>query len=163
METGFARGGCQCGSLRYEMRVEPLIVHCCHCRTCQRETGSAFAVNAVVEASEVAILSGTVEPVATPSFSGRGTIMHRCPVCRVAVFTTYPGSGPGIHFVRVGTFDEPERFPPDIHIFTATKQPWVALPEGAASTPEFYDLGAVWTPRMRERFRAAQASVASAD
>ena len=121
-------GGCTCRLVRYRMSAPPLIVHCCHCRWCQRETGAAFALNAMIEADRVKLLEGDVEVVVTPSASGKGQRISRCPRCRVAVWSNYSGAGEAIHFVRVGTLDAPDRFPPDIHIFTASKQPWVILP-----------------------------------
>src|SRR6185369_581730 len=117
-------GGCDCGTIRYRMETEPLFVHCCHCRWCQRETGASFALNAMIEADRVTLLGGEPEIVDTPSASGKGQKIARCPKCRVAVWSNYAGAGPSVHFVRVGTLDEPDRLPPDIHIYTASKQPW---------------------------------------
>lgn len=139
-----AEGGCACRALRYRMTVRPLFVHCCHCRWCQRETGSAFALNAMIEAARVELLAGEPEVVDTPSESGRGQRIARCPSCRVALWSNYAGSGPKVRFVRVGTLDEPDRLPPDVHIFTASKLPWVVLPPGVPSFPEFYDREALW-------------------
>ena len=132
-------GGCTCRYVRYRMTSAPLFVHCCHCRWCQRETGSAFALNAMIEADRVQMLAGQVELVATPSSSGKGQKIARCPVCRVAVWSHYAGAGDAVCFVRVGTLDEPDRLPPDIHIFTSTKQPWVVLPPGVPAVAEYYD------------------------
>jgi hypothetical protein len=130
IESGF-EGGCTCTAVRYRMSRAPLFVHCCHCRWCQRETGTAFALNGLVEASEVSLLQGEVEIIDTPSNSGRGQRISRCPHCRVALWSNYSGAGEAIHFVRVGTLDNPDAFPPDIHIFTSSKQPWVNLEGGA--------------------------------
>ena len=124
-------GGCDCRTLRYRMTSGPMFVHCCHCRWCQRESGSAFALNALIEADRVQLLTGVPEMVDTPSASGRGQRIARCPSCRVAVWSHYAGAGDAASFVRVGTLDEPDRLPPDVHIFTSTRQPWVRLPEGA--------------------------------
>ena len=121
-------GGCTCRAVRYRMTSRPLFVNCCHCRWCQRETGTAFALNAMIEADRVHLLQGELEAVDTPSNSGKGQKISRCPSCRVAVWSNYAGAGDGVRFVRVGTLDEPDRMPPDIHIFTSTKQPWVQLP-----------------------------------
>lgn len=137
-------GGCTCRSVRYVMTSTPLVVHCCHCRWCQRETGSAFAHNALIEADRVLLQTGTPELVDTPSNSGKGQKIFRCPQCRVAVWSNYFGSGGAIRFVRVGTLDEPDRLPPDIHIFTSTKQPWVVLPADKPAVPEYYDLNKYW-------------------
>ena len=126
------------------MTSAPLFVHCCHCRWCQRESGSAFALNALIEADRVAILAGSVELVATPSSSGKGQRIARCPVCRVAVWSHYGDAGDAVCFVRVGTLDEPDRLPPDIHIFTSSKQPWVVLSPDAPAVPEYYDRARYW-------------------
>ncbi len=147
-------GGCTCRHVRYRMTTRPLIVHCCHCRWCQRETGASFALNAVIEADRVQLLSGEVEVIDTPSASGKGQKISRCPKCRVAVWSNYAGGGDAVRFVRVGTLDQPDRLPPDIHIFTASKQPWVVLPTGARAVPEYYDSAEVWSSESLAR-RAA--------
>jgi hypothetical protein len=131
-------GGCTCGAVRYRMTGPPMFVHCCHCRWCQRETGSAFALNALIEADRVALLRGSPETVDTPSASGKGQKIVRCPVCRIAVWSNYAGAGDAVRFVRVGTLDDPDRLPPDLHIFTRSKQPWVVLPPGMPAVPDYY-------------------------
>jgi hypothetical protein len=130
-----------------------MFVHCCHCRWCQRETGSAFVINAIIEADRVSLLAGTPEVVLTPSASGQGQKISRCPICRVALWSNYAGSGDSVCFVRVGTLLEPERLPPDIHIFTSSKQPWVVLPKDRPAVPEFYELEDHWPEDSLERRR----------
>jgi hypothetical protein len=147
-------GGCTCRAVRYRMMTRPMIVHCCHCTWCQRETGTAFAHNAMIEADRVELLSGEPEAVVTPSNSGKGQTIWRCPACRIAVWSNYAGGGPIVRFVRVGTTDRPALLPPDVHIFTASKQPWVVLPEGALAVAEYYDAKTVWSPESLAR-RAA--------
>ena len=144
-------GGCDCGAVRYRMTAAPLIVHCCHCRWCQRESGAAFALNAMIEADRVVDLSGTPELIDTPSASGKGQRVARCPQCRIAVWSNYAGAGPVIRFVKVGTLDQPDRLPPDIHIFIASKQPWVVLPPGVPAVPEYYDRKAYWSAESLAR------------
>ena len=139
-----AEGGCDCRLLRYRMETRPLFVHCCHCRWCQRESGASFALNAMIEADRVTVLAAEPELVDTPSASGYGQQFARCPKCRIAVWSNYAGAGPLVRFVRVGTLDEPDRLPPDIHIFTASKQPWVVIPPGAHAVPEYYDREKYW-------------------
>ena len=151
------QGGCTCRAVRYRLTSAPLFVHCCHCRWCQRETGSAFAINAMIEADRVELLDGTPEIVPTPSSSGKGQKIARCPRCRVALWSNYPGAGDAVRFVRAGTLDDPGALPPDIHIFTASKQPWVVLPPGAKSVPEFYDLPTTWSAESLERLRIMKA------
>ncbi|MGN6820917.1 MAG: GFA family protein [Sphingomonas sp.] len=148
-------GGCACGAVRYRLASAPMIVHCCHCTNCQTETGSAFVINAVIEAERVALLSGAPEPVMTPSESGKGQEIVRCPTCHVALWSHYAGSGRKSAFVRVGTLDDPARLPPDVHIYTRSKLPWVTLPPGVRSYEGFYARAdEVWTPEARSRWTA---------
>jgi len=147
-------GGCTCRSLRYRLTSAPMFVHCCHCRWCQRESGSAFALNALIEADRVQLLAGEVEVVDTPTLSGKGQKVSRCPRCHVAVWSNYAGAGDAVRFVRVGTLDEPDRCPPDIHIFTASRQPWVVLAPGTPAVAEYYRASEQWPQASLER-RAA--------
>ncbi|HUO19708.1 MAG TPA: GFA family protein [Steroidobacteraceae bacterium] len=148
------RGGCDCRAVRYAMRGAPLIVHCCHCRWCQRESGAAFALNALIESDRVVLLEGTPEVVMTPSASGKGQRIARCPVCRIALWSHYAGAGEALRFVRVGTLDDPDAFPPDIHIYTESKQPWVLIPAGARAVPQYYKSAEVWSEASLARRRA---------
>jgi hypothetical protein len=136
------------------MATTPLFVHCCHCRWCQRETGASFALNALIESDRVKLLQGAAVVVNTPSNSGRGQKFIRCPDCHVALWSHYAGAGDTVKFVRVGTLDEPDRLPPDIHIFTASKQPWIVLPPGMPAVPEYYDRNKHWPKASLERRRA---------
>ncbi len=131
-------GGCTCGDIRYRMESKPMIVHCCHCHWCQRETGASYALNAMIEADRVILLQGEPDRVLTPSNSGKGQTISRCPACRVAVWSNYAGPGDKVHFVRVGTLDAGHGLSPDMHVFTASKQPWVVLPEGQPAFEEYY-------------------------
>lgn len=160
-----AEGGCDCRAVRYRLESVPLFVHCCHCRWCQRGSGASFALNAMIESDRVTLLGKAPELVDTPTESGSGQGIARCPQCRVAVWSHYAGAGPLISFVRVGTLDQPDLLPPDIHIFTASKQPWVVLPADAPAVPQYYDRDALWPPaslsRMAEllpRIRAYRAA-----
>ena len=151
-------GGCACRFVRYGMTSKPLFVHCCHCTRCQRETGAAFALNAMIEADRVELLQGEVEVVNMPSLSGKGQQIARCPKCRVALWSNYAGAGDAVRFVRVGTLDEAGCFPPDIHIFTSTKLRWVVLPQGAQAVPEFYKISERWPKESLERRAALMAA-----
>ena len=144
-------GGCACGHVRYCMLTEPLVVHCCHCRWCQRESGAAFALNAMIEAERVIHLAAEPELIDTPSASGKGQKIARCPHCHVALWSNYAGAGPLLRFVRVGTLAEPDRLPPDIHIFTSSKQPWLDLAGSIPVVPEYYDREQVWSASSLER------------
>jgi len=161
--TGFdpfpLEGGCACRHVRYRMMTRPLFVHCCHCRWCQRETGSAFALNALIETDRVVVLGGDLDVVPTPSQSGKGQRIVRCSKCRVALWSHYAGGGEAIRFVRVGTLDAPEHVPPDIHIYTSSKQPWVALPANVPAMPEYYRRSAYWPKESLERRAALLASL----
>lgn len=154
-------GGCDCRAVRYRLTTAPLYVHCCHCRWCQRESGAAFALNAMIESERVESLGVAPELVDTPSESGARQRIARCPRCRIAVWSHYAGSGPVVAFVRVGTLDDPDRLPPDIHIFTDSKQPWVVLPPGQPAVPEYYDRKLHWPPASLERHRALMPQVAA--
>ena len=158
MEGSF-EGGCDCGQLRYRMTSRPMFVHCCHCRWCQRETGASFALNALIEADRVEHTAGEPEIVLTPSNSGKGQKIARCPACRIAIWSNY-GGGDAVAFVRVGTLDDPDRFPPDIHIFTASKQRWVVLPPGTPAVPEYYDRMQHWPAESLARRAALRAAAA---
>lgn len=147
-------GGCDCRRIRYRMEAAPLIVHCCHCRWCQRETGTAFALNAMIEAERVIDLNGEPEVIDTPSLSGRGQKIARCPDCRIAVWSNYAGAGPILRFVRVGTLDTPDALPPQIHIFTSSKQAWVVLPQDVSAVPEYYEVERYWSPESLARREA---------
>ena len=144
-------GGCTCRAVRYRMTGKPLFVHCCHCRWCQRETGASFALNAMIESDRVVLLSGAPEVVLTPSNSGKGQKIARCPQCRIALWSNYGGAGDVVRFVRVGTLDKPDRLPPDIHIFTSSKQPWVVLPRGTPAVKEYYDREKYWPKASLKR------------
>jgi hypothetical protein len=159
-EDSLLEGGCTCRAVRFRLASRPLVVHCCHCSWCQRDSGSAFAVNAMIEADRVSLLDGAPEKVVTPSASGKGQTIVRCPSCRTAVWSHYAGFGEGVCFVRVGTLDAPARLPPDIHIFTSTKQPWVVLPADARAVPEYYDSKLVWSAESLERRQALRARTA---
>jgi len=153
-------GGCTCGQVRYQVTSEPMIVHCCHCRGCQKNSGSAFALNALFEANRVALISGEVEDVTVPTPSGIGQVITRCSKCKVAVWSNYNMGGlrEHIRFIRVGTLDEPDQFPPDVHIYTCSKQPWVVLPKQDRRVDVFYEFKETWSPESMERLAKIKAS-----
>jgi hypothetical protein len=146
-------GGCTCGQVRYRMLTRPMFVNCCHCRWCQRETGSAFAINAMIESECVKLIRGQPEAINTPSESGQGQLIVRCPSCRVALWSHYGGRDK-VKFVRVGTLDNPDLLPLGIHIFTASKQPWVVLPPDMPAVQEYYELGDYWPAESLARRQA---------
>lgn len=148
-------GRCTCGTLRYEVAGTPMVVHCYHCSWCQRETGSAFVIKAIWESERLRVTAGDPDYVLTPSASGKGQEIARCPACRVALWSHYPGAGRRASFVRVGAMDAPHACPPDVHIYTSTKQPWVTLPNQVPAFPEFYPSSeGVWPDAGRARWKA---------
>ncbi len=145
-------GGCGCGSVRYRLASAPMFVHCCHCLDCQRQTGSAFVLNAIIETDRIELKSGRPEPVAMPTDSGRPHDIYRCPTCQTAVWSDY-GRRPALRFVRIGTLDDPTGLKPDVHIFTRSKQPWVALPADTPAFEVYYDMAKQWPAESLERRR----------
>jgi hypothetical protein len=146
-------GGCACGKMRYRLASRPMFVHCCHCRDCQRQTGSAFVINALIETDRVEELTGETKAVPVPTDSGRPHEIHRCPFCETAVWSHY-GGRQALSFVRVGTLDEPGALPPDVHIYTRSKLPWIALPAGVPAFPDYYDSKKLWPAESLERRKA---------
>jgi hypothetical protein len=146
-------GGCACGAVRYRLGSAPMFVHCCHCRDCQRQTGSAFVINALIETDRISLLSGEPVPVAVPTDSGRPHEIYRCPACQTALWSDY-GGRPALRFVRVGTLDDPAALSPDVHIYTRSKLPWVHLPEGVPAFDAYYDMNHLWPAASFERRRA---------
>ncbi len=147
-------GGCDCRRVRYRMRTRPLFVHCCHCRWCQRESGASFALNALIEADRVLLLGAAPQLIDTPSQSGKGQRIARCPTCQIALWSHYAGAGPCLNFLRVGTLDAPDSLAPDIHIFTSSKQPWIELAPGVPAVADYYDRVGYWARECLDRRRA---------
>jgi hypothetical protein len=156
-------GGCACNHIRYTVTTAPLIIHCCHCHRCQRESGSAFVINYLVESSNVVLSDGSGQPVdvVTASDSGRGQLISRCPKCHVAVWSSYGGGGPFCRFVRVGTMDAKSKsgIIPDVHIYTQSKVDWVKLPDDAPAHDEFYNVAETWSEETQKRWGALKPQV----
>ena len=150
-------GGCFCGRVRYRLTSAPMFVHCCHCLDCQRQTGSAFVLNALIEADRLQTLSGEPQPVEVATDSGRPHDVYRCPKCRVAVWSDYGRRG--VRLVRLGTLDDPAALKPDVHIYVRSKLPWVRLPDDVPAFEAYYDTKSLWPPESlarREVLRAAR-------
>ncbi|HET7881989.1 MAG TPA: GFA family protein [Acetobacteraceae bacterium] len=147
-------GGCACGRLRYRMAAKPMFVHCCHCKDCQRQTGTAFVLNALIEVDRVTLLSGEPRPYAMPTDSGKPHTVYRCPDCGTAAWSEYGGLT-RLRFVRVGTLDDPTTLPPDVHIYTRSKLPWITLPPGVPAFEAYYSSREVWPTESLERRRVA--------
>jgi hypothetical protein len=147
-------GGCSCGEVRYRLASEPLFTHCCHCLNCQRQTGSAFVINLLIEADRLELLAGEPKPVGVPRDDGSTQRIFRCPTCQIAVFSEY--TRPDVRFVRGGTLDDPTVVSPDVHIYTRSKLDWVALPESVPAFDVYYDKDVLWPPASLERFAALE-------
>ena len=151
--TSVAReGGCACGAVRYRLTSDPLFTHCCHCLNCQRQTGSAFVINLLIEADRVELLAGAPQAVDVPRDDGSTQRISRCPTCQVAVYSDY--GRPEVLFVRAGTLDQPGSVTPDVHIFTRSKLSWVTLPESVPAFEVYYDRKALWPAASLERIDA---------
>lgn len=144
-------GACTCGQVRFQLTQNPLFIHCCHCTWCQRESGSAFALNALIETAHVQLLEGEPEAVMVPSNSGKGQKVWRCPSCNTALWSHYSGAGDALAFVRVGSLNQAQRFRPDVHIFTESKLPWVLLPDGTPAVAQYYRASELWPAASLER------------
>ena len=157
------QGGCDCEHVRYTIVAAPFIVHCCHCKLCQRQTGSAFVINALFEAASVELIHGEIAEITSETPTGQGQTIARCPKCKVAIWSNYfmGGIKKGIRFIRVGTLDDPNRHPPDVHIFTTTKQRWVEFPSGAHVEDIFYDYETTWSPENLKRREELLARIAT--
>jgi len=149
-------GGCACGAVRYRLASEPLFVHCCHCLNCQRQTGSAFVVNVLIEADRVELLEGEPEPVAVPRSGGKKQKIWRCAACQTALYSEY--TSPRVRFVRAGTLDDPSSVAPDVHIFTRSKLPWLTLPESVPAFNVYYDTEKLWPEESLARLEALRQS-----
>jgi hypothetical protein len=145
-------GGCSCGEVRYRLASAPMFVHCCHCLNCQRQTGSAFVINLLIEADRVELLQGEPHAIEVPRDDGSLQTIHRCPACEVALYSNY--TLPAVAFVRAGTLDDPAQVAPDVHIFTRSKLPWVALPPGVPAVEVYYDRHELWPPESLARLDA---------
>jgi hypothetical protein len=148
-------GGCACGAVRYRLTSDPLFTHCCHCLNCQRQTGSAFVINLLIEADRMELLAGDPQPVDVPRDDGSMQRIFRCPTCQVAVFSEYGRAE--VRFVRGGTLDDPSRVEPDVHIYTRSKVPWIRLPDSAPAFEVYYDMKALWPAASLERLEALRA------
>lgn len=147
-------GGCSCGAVRYRLTSRPMFTNCCHCLDCQKQTGGAFAINAMIETSRIEMLAGEPVVIDMPSPSGRGHEIHRCEKCEVALWSNY-GRRTWMRFVRVATLDEPHAIKPDAHIFTRSRVPWVKLPDDTPAFEIYYDTPKQWSPESLARLAAA--------
>jgi hypothetical protein len=147
-------GGCACGAIRYKLTNTPMIVHACHCKDCQRLSGSAFALNLWIERKFVEP-SGEA-PVAfsvSPGSSGKPHDVLCCPKCGTGLWNKYHATPGDTVLLRAGTLDDPAAISPDVHVFTRSKAPWLELPRNAKVFDAFYKIDEVWPPESLERWR----------
>ena len=147
-------GGCACGEVRYRFTGEPIMVHNCHCRLCQRQTGSTSVVNVFTESENVELLSGELTRHAVPGGSGNLHTIFRCKTCGTAMWSQYPRLGSLMTGFRAGTLDDAGSVTPDVAIFTDFRMPWMTLPEGIPAFGEYYDFREVLSPESQQRLMA---------
>lgn len=148
-------GQCTCGNVQFELTKKPLFVHCCHCSWCQRESGTAFALNALIESDSVKLISGDIEQTHLTTNSGYGQILNRCSECKVVLWSYYGGAKEQVSFVRVGTLVNPNHCPPDIHIYTSSKLDWVKLDDRVPVMEEYYQRSKYWPEESVLRYKKA--------
>jgi hypothetical protein len=146
-------GRCACSSIRYQLLAQPMFVHCCHCEDCQRLTGSAFVLNAIIETQAIKLLRGKPVAVSVPRENGPHDI-YRCPKCQTALLSDY-GHKPNVRFVRIGTLDKPGTLKPDVHIFTRSKVKWLKLPKRTPAFRDYYETSKLWPKASFKRLNAA--------
>ncbi len=127
-------GGCVCGAIRFVCEGEPLLVAHCHCRDCQKSSGAAFATVVVVPRAGFRLLKGKPAGYVYRGDSGQNLTRQFCAQCGAPLFTEVE-SMPDAWIVRAVAFDEPSRFVPQMHIYTASAQPWGVISEGLPSYP----------------------------
>jgi len=152
---GALKGQCSCGEVQFEMTEKPLFVHACHCTNCQRQSGSAHALNGMIEAKYINLLSGQPEGAEVATGSGQGQTIYRCPTCKIGLWSVYAAASDKFFFVRIGTLEDPGSYPPDINIFTKSKQPWVPLMPDIPATEGYYDAKELWSQEALARMKAA--------
>tara|TARA_X000000368_G_scaffold80810_1_gene60617 strand:+ start:1006 stop:1467 length:462 start_codon:yes stop_codon:yes gene_type:complete len=147
-------GSCSCEKCEFEILNKPLIVHGCHCKNCQQQSGSSHSQNAMIEKSNVKLLSGQIEPILVPTGSGQGQTVCRCKDCKIALWSIYNIVGPDFYYIRVGTLEKPELFPPDVHIFLISKVSWFQIPKGVLGFDKMYDRKQIWHQSALNRMHA---------
>jgi hypothetical protein len=151
-EIAQREGGCACGAVRYRLASAPMFIHCCHCLNCQRQTGSAFVINLLIEADRLETLAEPAQPIDVPRDDGSVQRIFRCPHCQVAVFSQY--GWPEVYFVRGGTLDDPRDLAPDVHIYLRSKVRWVSIPSDVPAFDAYYDTRKLWPADSWQRLEA---------
>lgn len=151
-------GGCECGAVRYRLTSEPMTVNCCHCLDCQTISGSAFALNAMIETDRIEVIVGKPKAFDLHREGSGKTTSWRCPTCLSLLWADHPMMGDAFRFVRVGTLDDAASLPPDAHYFVVRKHPWITIPEGVPAFDRLPGKGeGGWGPEAQQRFDAALA------
>ena len=152
------KGSCTCKKCGYQLLRKPLVVHSCHCRNCQGQSGSSHSQNAMIESIFVRHIFGEIKPFLVPTGSKKGQIIYRCQTCMTALWSVYNIIGPKFYYIRVGTLEDPNLCPPDVHIFLKRKVSWFQVPKNTQAFQEMYDRNDVWTPSSLKRMQAVLGS-----
>lgn len=115
-------GGCLCGGIRYEVSGAPVFSLFCHCRDCQRQSGSGYIAAMRVPAANFRVVCGTLKLFRKPGDSGNAVSRAFCPDCGTTLFIRVAGAE--VVGVRAATLDDPSGFRPDAHVFAKSAQPW---------------------------------------
>lgn len=134
-------GGCLCGALRYCVRAEPARASVCHCRNCQRRTGSAFGIGAYFREADVELRGARKTYEYRSDETGRWLRMEFCPSCGNTVTWTAEALA-GMRAIAGGSFDDPNWLKIDRHGWIRSKQAWVECPPGV----QLFDKGALQPP-----------------
>ena len=153
MTSKTLEGGCGCGAVRYRLTDEPIFVNNCHCRLCQRQTGTGSAVNAFIESGKLEQLSGELSEHELATGSGGTQIIVRCATCGTPVWSHYR-LGRKAAAVRVGTLDDPSAVRPDAAIYVADRPAWAPLPEGVPQFETYYNPAELLAPERFARLKA---------
>ena len=117
-------GSCLCGALKYTCSSEPLFTAACHCKSCQKSTGSAFSVVVGVQRADVTIEGDTRTTYESLGDSGRPTYRHFCAQCGSTIMAEM-AARPDLAFIAAGTLDHPEALVPQLHVYWRDHQIWL--------------------------------------
>ena len=127
-------GGCQCGSVRYEISAEPLNLYACHCSQCRKQSGSSFGMSLIVPADSLKLTSGTPKSWKRSSAQNSEVICWFCPDCGSRLYHQ-SSNWPDELSVKAGTVDQPVAAGSAIHIWTSYGLPSTPIPMGATTFP----------------------------
>jgi hypothetical protein len=120
--TTQSTGGCLCGAIRYAFSGEPVFSLLCHCRDCQRQSGSGYIAAMRVPAASFRVTQGTPKLFRKPGDSGNEVNRAFCPDCGTTLYIRVTGAE--VVGVRAATLDDPSGFRPEANIFCKSAQPW---------------------------------------